>query len=78
MDFPMIDDTQNYVSFCQKANLPITELPSKDKQMEMTYELAMKEIDPYLYERLTKQQPLRADVAVRHKTGAYWIEDVKN
>jgi|TARA_R100001460_G_scaffold90293_1_gene131866 myo-inositol-1-phosphate synthase len=77
MDFPMIDDTQNYVSFCQKANLPITELPSKDKQMEMTYELAMKEIDPYLYERLTKQQPLRADVAVRHKTGAYWIEDVK-
>ena len=72
----MIDDTENFVSFCQKANLPITELPTKDKPMEMTYELAMKNIDPYLYERLTAQKPLRADVAVRHKTGAYWIEDI--
>ena len=77
MDFPMIDDTENYVRFCQKANLPITELPTKDKPMEMTYELSMKNIDPYLYERLTKQKPLRADVAVRHKTGNYWVEDVK-
>ena len=73
----MIDDTENFVSFCKKANLPITELPTKDKPMGMTYELAMKNIDPYLYERLTVQKPLRADVAVRHKTGAYWIEDVK-
>ena len=73
----MIDDTENFVSFCKKANLPITELPTKDKPMGMTYELAMKTIDPYLYERLTVQKPLRADVAVRHKTGAYWIEDVK-
>tara|TARA_S200000501_G_scaffold69184_1_gene61121 strand:- start:926 stop:1393 length:468 start_codon:yes stop_codon:yes gene_type:complete len=77
MDFPMIDDNENYVSFCQKADLPITELPTKGKPMDMTYELAMKNIDPYLYERLTTQKPLRADVAVRHKTGNYWIEDVK-
>ncbi len=73
----MIDDTENFVSFCKKANLPITELPTKDKQMGMTYEIAMKEYDPYLYQRLTTQKPLRADVAVRHKTGNYWIEDVK-
>ena len=73
----MIDDNENYVSFCQKADLPITELPTKGKPMDMTYELAMKNIDPYLYERLTTQKPLRADVAVRHKTGNYWIEDVK-
>ena len=73
----MIDDTENFVSFCKKANLPITELPTKDKPMGMTYEIAMKEYDPYLYQRLTTQKPLRADVAVRHKTGNYWIEDVK-
>ena len=77
MDIPIIDDTENFVSFCKKANLPITELPTKDKPMGMTYEIAMKEYDPYLYQRLTIQKPLRADVAVRHKTGNYWIEDVK-
>ena len=69
--------SENFVSFCKKANLPITELPTKDKPMGMTYEIAMKEYDPYLYQRLTTQKPLRADVAVRHKTGNYWIEDVK-
>jgi len=76
MDFPTIDDNENYANFCRKANLPITELPSKDKPMGMTYELAMKEIDPYLYERLCNKKPLRADVAARHKKGTYWTDDV--
>ena len=76
MDFPTIDENENFAKFCQKANLPITELPSKDKPMGMTYELAMREIDPYLYERLCEKKPLRADVAARHKKGNYWIEDV--
>ena len=44
--------------------------------MGMTYELAMKEIDHYLYERLCEKKPLRADVAARHKKGTYRIEDV--
>ena len=35
--------------------------------MGMTYEIAMKEIDHYLYERLCDKKPLRADVAARHK-----------
>ena len=29
------------------------------------------------YSYICTQKPLRADVAVRHKTGNYWIEDVK-
>ena len=76
MDFPTIDENENFAKFCQKANLPITELPSKDKPMGMTYELAMRELDPYLYERLCNKKPLRADVAARHKTGKYWTDDV--
>jgi len=77
MDFPTIDENENFAKFCQKANLPITELPSKDKPMGMTYELAMRELDPYLYERLCNKKPLRADVAARHNKGHYWIEDVE-
>tara|TARA_B100001057_G_C22235214_1_gene713568 strand:+ start:42 stop:518 length:477 start_codon:yes stop_codon:yes gene_type:complete len=77
MDFPTIDENENFAKFCQKANLPITELPTKANPMGMTYELAMREIDPYLYERLCDKKPLRADVAVRHQKGGYWIEDVE-
>jgi len=73
----MIDETQNYISFCQKANLPINEVPEYGKPMGMTCEIAMKELDPHLYERLTKQGKLKADVLDRHRRGAYWIEDVK-
>ena len=72
----MIDETQNYISFCQKAGLPINEVPEKGKPMGMTYELAMKEIDPHLYERLTKQGKLKADVLDRHQRQAYWTTDV--
>ena len=73
----MIDETQNYISFCQKANLPINEVPEKGKPMDFTYEIAMKELDPHLYERLTTQGKLKADVLDRHRRGAYWTEDVK-
>jgi hypothetical protein len=77
MEFPMIDETQNYISFCQKAGLPINEVPEKGKPMGMTYEIAMREIDPYLYERLTEQGKLKADVLDRHQRQAYWTDDVK-
>ena len=72
----MIDETQNYISFCKKANLPINEVPEKGKPMELTYEVAMKEIDPHLYERLTVQGKLKADVLDRHLRQAYWTTDV--
>ena len=39
----MIDDTENFVSFCQKANLPITELPTKDKNIAIN-DLIIQEI----------------------------------
>ena len=75
----MIDDTENFVSFCKKANLPITELPTKDKPMGMTYEIAMKEFNPYLYQNLVQPDPteLAADVLDRHNRQAYWTSDVK-
>ena len=76
MEFPMIDETQNYIRFCQQAGLPINEVPEKGKPMAMTYEIAMREIDPHLYERLTTQGKLKADVLDRHKRGAYWTTDV--
>ena len=41
--------TTQYVAFCQKAGLPINEVPEPGKKMDFTYEVAMKEIDPYLY-----------------------------
>ena len=77
MELPIIDDTQNFIRFCQKANLPITEMPEKGEKMNITYEAAMKELDPYLYERLTKQGKLKADVLDRHQRQAYWTTDVE-
>ena len=55
MDFLTIDENESFAYFWQKATLPITKLPSKNKPMGMTYELAMKEIDHYLYERLCEK-----------------------
>ena len=72
----MIDETQNYIRFCQKAGLPINEVPEKGKPMGMTYEIAMREMDPHLYERLTNQGKLKADVLDRHQRQAYWFTDV--
>ena len=69
--------TSQYVAFCQKANLPINEVPSPKRKMEMTYELAMKEIDPYLYQNLTcpKSSDLKADVRDRYERGLMWTQD---
>ena len=46
MDLPITDYTDQYVQFCEKAGLPINEVP-EDGKMGLQYELAMKETAPH-------------------------------
>ena len=71
--------TSQYVAFCQKAGLPINEVPEPGKKMDFTYEVAMKEIDPYLYQNLTspKSSSLKADVRDRYERGVMWTSDLQ-
>ena len=71
--------TDQYVAFCQRANLPINEVPTPGEPMGMTYEIAMKELDPYLYQNLTspKSSSLKADVRSRYEKGIMWTSDVE-
>ena len=63
--------TDQYVAFYQRANLPINEVPTPGTKMGMTYEIAMKELDPHLYQNLTspKSSTLKADVRDRYERG---------
>ena len=69
--------TDQYVAFCQRANLPINEVPTPGTKMGMTYEIAMKELDPHLYQNLTapKASSLKADVRSRYEKGIMWTTD---
>ena len=69
--------TDQYVAFCQRANLPINEVPTPGTKMGMTYEIAMKELDPHLYQNLTapKASSLKADVRSRYEKGIMWTSD---
>ena len=71
--------TDQYVAFCQKANLPINEVPTPGTKMGMTYEIAMKELDPHLYQNLTapKASSLKADVRSRYEKGIMWTSDLE-
>ena len=68
--------TDQYVAFCQRANLPINEVPTPGTKMGMTYEIAMKELDPHLYQNLTspKSSTLKADVRDRYERGVMWTQ----
>lgn len=71
--------TDQYVAFCQRANLPINEVPTPGTKMGMTYEVAMKELDPHLYQNLTapKASSLKADVRSRYEKGILWTSDLE-
>ena len=71
--------TDQYVAFCQRANLPINEVPTPGTKMGMTYEIAMKELDPHLYQNLTapKASSLKADVRSRYEKGIMWTSDLE-
>ena len=75
----MIDNTSAYIAVCQKAGLPVNKMPKKGEKIELAYEMAMKEFNPYLYQNLVQPDPteLPADVLDRHNRQAYWTTDVK-
>ena len=78
MDYPMIDNTDAYIAVCEKANLPVNKVPKKGDKVAIAYELAMKEINPHLYQNITSPDPddLPADVAKRYKQGMMWVDDL--
>ena len=77
MDLPITDYTDQYVQFCEKAGLPINEVP-EDGKMGLQYELAMKETAPHLYQNLTRPSAskLKADVRARYQKGIMWTSDL--
>ena len=79
MELPTIDNTDAYIDVCKKANLPINKLPKKGDKLDLAYEIAMKEINPALYQNLMSPSPddLPADVAKRFKQGLMWIDDLQ-
>ena len=78
MDYPMIDNTDAYIAVCEKANLPINKVPKKGDDIPLAYEMAMKELNPHLYQNIVSPDPddLPADVAKRFKQGMMWIDDL--
>ena len=79
MDLPEVNYTDQYVAFWQRANLPINEVPEAGQKMEMSYEVAMKSLDPHLYQNLMKPDPrkLKADVRSRYEKGIMWTSDLE-
>ena len=79
MELPTIDNTDAYIDVCKKAGLPVNKLPKKGDKLDLAYEIAMKEINPHLYQNLMSPSPddLPADVAKRYKQGLMWTSDLK-
>ena len=79
MELPTIDNTDAYIDVCKKAGLPINKLPKKGDKLDLAYEIAMKTINPALYQNLMSPSPddLPADVSKRYKQGLLWIDDLK-
>ena len=79
MEIPTIDNTDAYIDVCKKAGLPINKLPKKGDKLDLAYEIAMKELNPALYQNLMSPSPddLPADVSKRYKQGLMWIDDLK-
>ena len=79
MEIPTIDNTDAYIDVCKKAGLPVNKLPKKGDKLDLAYEIAMKEINPHLYQNLMSPSPddLPADVAKRYKQGLMWVDDLK-
>ena len=80
MEIPTIDNTDAYIDVCKKAGLPVNKLPKKGDKLDLAYEMAMKEINPHLYQNLMSPSPddLPADVAKRYKQGLMWIDDLQS
>ena len=79
MELPTIDNSDAYMEVCKKANLPYNKLPKKGDDIPLAYEIAMKELDPHLYQNITSPNPdnLPVDVAKRYKQGLMWTSDLQ-
>ena len=79
MEIPTIDNTDAYIDVCKKAGLPVNKLPKKGDKLDLAYEMAMKEINPHLYQNIVNPDPdeLPVKVAKRYKQGLMWIDDLK-
>ena len=79
MELPIIDNSDAYMEVCRKANLPYNKLPKKGDDIPLAYEIAMKELDPHLYQNITSPNPdnLPVDVAKRYKQGLMWTSDLQ-
>ena len=79
MELPTVDYSDAYIEVCRKAGLPVNKLPKKGDKIDIAYELAMKELNPALYQNITSPDAdsLPADVAQRYKQGLMWIDDLQ-
>ena len=79
MELPIIDNADAYMEVCKKANLPYNKLPKKGDDIPLAYEIAMKELNPHLYQNITSPDPdnLPVDVAKRYKQGLMWTSDLQ-
>ena len=79
MELPTVDYSDAYIEVCRKAGLPVNKLPKKGDKIDIAYELAMKELNPALYQNITSPDPdnLPADVSKRYKQGLLWIDDLQ-
>ena len=79
MELPTIDYSDAYIDVCNRANLPINKMPKCKEDLTLAYEVALKELNPHLYQNIIKPNPddLPVDVAKRYKQGLMWTSDLK-
>ena len=79
MEIPTIDNSGAYMEVCRKANLPYNKLPKKGDDIPLAYEIAMKELNPHLYQNIMSPDAdeLPVDVADRYKRGVMWTSDLQ-
>ena len=82
MDFPTVDNTQEYVDF-MKANFPnikIGKMPKSEKDMDLAVRMEMANSAPHLLQRIINPNPeerLPADVLTRYRKNQLWVDDIQ-
>ena len=81
MEFPIIDNTAEYVEFMKK-NFPqkkIGKMPKSEKDLDLTVRIEMENSAPHLLQRIINPKPaetLPADVLDRYNKNMLWVEDI--
>ena len=81
MDFPTVNYDQAFVNFYSQAfpDRSIPPTPQSKKEISLEVEMAMRSVEPKLYQNLCKPNPnsLPADLKLRRQSGNYWTSDVE-